>query len=133
MIAKILCTLGSAITIGFGAWHFFVPKLYKWYSYMDSSATELAVAVRATNVFFSLSLVLVGIANIIFAYGLKENIQGFLVMMIMSTILWLIRVVMQIFFPQGSMNSTLQYGMLTCFVIVFVLFLTSAILVYANM
>ena len=64
MIAKILCTLGSAITIGFGTWHFFVPKMYKWYSYMDSSATELAVAVRATNVFFSLSLVLIGIVNI---------------------------------------------------------------------
>lgn len=133
MIAKILCTLGSAITIGFGAWHFFVPKMYKWYSYMDSSATELAVAVRATNVFFSLSLVLIGIVNIIFAYGLKENVQGFFILMIMSTVLWFVRVVMQLVFPQGSMNSALQYGMLACFVIVFILFLTSAIIVYANM
>ncbi len=132
MIAKILCTLGRAITIGFGAWHFFVPKIHKWYSYIDSSATELVVAVRATNVFFSLSLVLIGVVNIVFAYGLKENIQSFFVMMIMSTILWLVRVVMQLVFPQGSVNPTLQYGMLACFVIVFMLFLISAILVYSN-
>jgi hypothetical protein len=52
---KILVTLGSSASTGFGIWHFFVPKAWNWYSYIDIAATELILAVRAINVFFSLS------------------------------------------------------------------------------
>ena len=51
--------------IGFGIWHFFVPRIWNWYSYIKPEATELFAAVRAVNFFFSLSLVLIGAANII--------------------------------------------------------------------
>jgi hypothetical protein len=56
--AKVLVTMGSTASIGFGIWHFFVPQAWNWYSYIDAEATELIVAVRAINVFFSLSLVI---------------------------------------------------------------------------
>ena len=56
IVIRILITIGSLISVGFGIWHFFVPKLWKWYSYIDSRAKELIVAVRAINIFFSLSL-----------------------------------------------------------------------------
>jgi hypothetical protein len=65
LLAKILVTIGSTASIGFGIWHFSVPKVWKWYSYIDPTATELIVAVRAINVFFSLSLVLFGIMETI--------------------------------------------------------------------
>jgi len=122
MLSKILCTIGSTITIGFGIWHFFVPRIYNWYSYIDKNAQELTAAVRAVNVFFSLSLVLIGVVNLIFAFCLKDTKQGFAVMMAMSMVLWLVRVVLQIVYPQGSMSPALQYGMLTCFIIVLLLF-----------
>ncbi len=128
MLSRILCTIGSAITIGFGAWHFFVPKAYKWYSYIDKSASELVVAVRATNVFFSLSLVLIGLVNIVFAFFLKESKQGYIVLMVMSSVLWMVRVIMQIAYPQGSINPALQYGMLASFIITFLLFAVSFVL-----
>lgn len=102
MTAKVLCTIGSVITIGFGVWHFFVPKIYNWYNYIDKSASELIIAVKAINVFFSLCLVLIGMVNIIFTYFIKDNLQGFFVMMIMSAILWLGRVVMQIVFRRAA-------------------------------
>jgi hypothetical protein len=44
--SRILITLGSAASIGFGVWHFFVPRLWDWYSYIDASATALVVAMR---------------------------------------------------------------------------------------
>ena len=62
---KILVIFGSSASIGFGIWHFFVPKAWNWYSYIDGNATELVAAVRAITAFFSLSLVLFGIVNIL--------------------------------------------------------------------
>ena len=79
--AKILVTLGSAASIGFGVWHFFVPRLWNWYSYIDASATELVVAIRAINVFFSLSLVLFGLMNLLLAYGPDKSRYAALVVL----------------------------------------------------
>jgi hypothetical protein len=81
--------VGSSASIGFGIWHFFVPKAWKWYSYIDINATELIVAVRAINVFFSLSLVLFGIINILFVYGDKSNRYSIIVMLAATCVLWI--------------------------------------------
>ena len=59
ILAKILVTFGSSASIAFGVWHFFVPRAWKWYSYIDPNATELIAAIRAINMFFSLSLVFI--------------------------------------------------------------------------
>ena len=118
LLTRILVTLGSAASIGFGIWHFFVPKMWNWYSYMDASATELVLAVRAINVFFSLSLVLFGLMNLLMAYGQRANRYSVLVVLGATCILWVARVVMQLVSPQGSMSPALQYGMLGAFVVV---------------
>lgn len=116
---KLLVIIGSAISIGFGIWHLFVPGLWKWYSYMDSSAKELIIAVRAINVFFSLSLILFGIVNILFIWGDKSNRYSMIVMLGATCILWVTRLAFQVIYPQGTINSMLQYGMLATFAVVF--------------
>lgn len=126
MLTKVLVLFGSISMIAFGIWHFFVPGIYKWYSYMSSSAPELAVAVRATNVFFSLNLVLIGIVNIIFVFA--GNRLTLIVMLGMSCILWATRVVMQLVFPQGTINPALRYGMLAAFIVIFICFAVSLII-----
>ena len=118
MFVKILVGIGSSASIGFGIWHFFVPGIWNWFSYFDSKATELVTAVRAINVFFSLSLVLFGIVNILLVYGGKSNRYSIIVMLSATCILWLTRLVMQINYPQGSINPILQYGMLSAFIII---------------
>lgn len=118
LLTKTLITLGSAVSIGFGIWHFFVPRVWHWYSYIDRSATELVVAVRAINVFFSLSLVLFGLMNLLMAYGQNANRYSVLVVLGATCALWAARVVMQLVYPQGSMHPSLQYGMLLAFVLV---------------
>jgi hypothetical protein len=115
---RIPVTLGSAVSIGFGVWHLFVPRLWDWYSYIDPSATELVVAIRAINVFFSLSLVLFGLMNLLLAYGPSTSRYAALVVLAATCILWSTRVLMQIAYPQGSMNAILQHGLLLVFTLV---------------
>jgi hypothetical protein len=110
--------IGSIASIGFGIWHFFVPKIWKWSSYIASDATELVVAVRAINMLLSLPLVLFGIVNILLVFGGRANRYSIIVMLAATCVLWLTRLVFQIIYPQGSMNSVLQYGMLSAFIIV---------------
>jgi hypothetical protein len=118
-LVKILVMIGSVASIGFGIWHFFVPEAWKWSSYIASDATELVVAVRAINVFFSLSLVLFGIVNILLVFGGRSNRYSIIVVLAATCVLWLTRLVFQLIYPQGSTNAFLQYGMLSAFIIVF--------------
>jgi len=124
-LVKILVMIGSSASIGFGIWHFFVPTAWKWYSYIDSNATELIAAIRAINAFFSLSLVLFGVVNILLVYGDKSNRYSITVVLAATSILWLTRVAFQVFYPQGSLYPGLQYGMLSAFVIVTLCYLIS--------
>ena len=128
-LVKILVMIGSSASIGFGVWHFFVPNAWKWYSYIDANATELVAAVRAINAFFSLSLVLFGIVNILLIYGDRSNRYSIIVMLAATCILWLMRVVFQVICPQGTLYPGLQYGMLSAFMIVFLCYLISLILI----
>jgi uncharacterized membrane protein len=106
------------VSIGFGVWHLFVPGLWNWYSYVDPSATELVVAIRAINILFSLSLVLFGLMNLLLAYGPGDIRYAALVVLGATCILWSARVVMQVAYPQGSTSAALQYGMLLAFALV---------------
>lgn len=118
MLVKIFVMVGSSASIGFGIWHFFMPKAWRWYSYIDSNATELVAAVRAINAFFSLSLVLFGIVNILLIYDDRSNRYSIIVILGATSLLWLTRVAFQMIYPQGSLYPGLQYGMLSAFLIV---------------
>lgn len=117
--------IGSIVSMGFGLWHLFIPKLWSWYSYMDINAKELILAVRAINVFFSVSLILFGAVNILLIYGNKSNRYSMLVVLSVTCILWMTRLVFQIIYPQGTINPFLQYGMLAAFIGVFLCYLVS--------
>jgi hypothetical protein len=117
-------SIGSICMMGFGIWHFFVPWAWNWYSYMDPQATELIVAVRAINVFFSLCLVLFGVGNLLFICIPTDRFAR-IVMLSMTTILWIVRVIFQVIYPQGSANPILQYGMLAAFGIILSCFVAS--------
>ena len=129
LLVRILVMIGSCASIGFGIWHFFVPTAWKWYSYMDVHATELIAAVRAINAFFSLSLVLFGIVNILLVYGDKSNRYSISVVLAATCVLWITRVIFQVISPQGSLYPGLQYGMLSAFVIVTLCYLIALLTV----
>jgi hypothetical protein len=41
LLVKILVMFGSNASIGFGIWHFFEPKAWNWYSYIDILAYDV--------------------------------------------------------------------------------------------
>ena len=129
LLTKTLVTLGSAASIGLGIWHFVVPRIWHWYSYIDRSATEMVLAVRAINVFFSLSLVLFGLMNLLMVYGQNANRYSMLVVLGATCALWVARVLMQLVYPQGSMYPALQYVMLLAFVLVLGCYSASLVMV----
>ena len=125
IIVKILVTIGSVASVGFGLWHLFVPTAWKWYANINSTATELVAAVRAINAFFSLSLVLFGIINILLIYGGRSNRYSIIIVLGATCVLWLTRVAFQIIYPQGSLYPGLQYGMLSAFIFISICYLFS--------
>ncbi len=127
LIVKILVIFGSSSSVVFGIWHFFVPKAWNWYAYIDSNGMELVAAVRAINTFFSLSLVLIGVINVLLIYGDWSNRYSIIVVLTATSILWLARLSFQVIYPQGSLYPGLQYGMLTAFMIVALCYLISLI------
>lgn len=128
LLTSILTTGASLASIGFGVWHFFVPKTWNWYAHISVSATELVLAVRAINAFFSLSLVLFGLMNILLVFGNRSHEYSNLVVLGASSVLWLARIVFQVIDPQGSKSHALEYGMLAAFVAVFLGYSASFVL-----
>lgn len=128
MYYKILTYAGSIVSIGFGMWHFFVPTIWKWYSYIDVKALELVLAIRATNIFFSFSLVLIGLMNIVLVSSRHSSKHTIITILAVNIILWLTRVVLQIIAPQGTINFFIQYGMLSTFVLVLILYVGALVL-----
>jgi hypothetical protein len=129
LLVKIFVMIGSSASIGFGIWHFFVPRAWKWYSYIDPNATELIVAVRAINVFFSLSLVLFGLLNLLFIFGGNSNRYSITALLAATCILWLTRTAFQVIYPQGTQYSGLQYGMLAAFAVVSLCYIISLVFI----
>jgi hypothetical protein len=131
-LVKVLVLIGSTVSMGFGVWHFFVPTWCDWYSYIDPSATELLLAVRAINAFFSLSLVLFGVVNVLLVWGGRSDKYSIVVVLAATCVLWATRVVFQLVYPQGSANPTLQYGMLAAFSVVFLCYAISLFLMVSR-
>jgi len=126
-VVKGIVILASLVSVGFGVWHFFVPAIWNWYDFIMDSSGELVIAVRAINVFFSASLVLFGLMNLAILYKNKANNYSRLVVLSASLLLWLLRVIMQLVFPQGSASGLLQYSMLLIFITVFLCYVFSLI------
>ena len=119
MLTKILTAIACTSSIGFGAWHFFVPSIWRWYDYIAPDAAELVIAVRAINVFFSLCLVLIGAGSAVIVFASRERLARIVILSI-ATLLWAARVVLQLVYPQGSASPPLQYGMLAAFIVTFI-------------
>lgn len=127
--SKILTTGASIISILFGIWHFSVPKKWKWKSYINPEATELILAIRAINIFFSLSLVLFGTIILLLIHLPTTHRNTLIIILSALSILWATRIILQIFYPQGTMSPLLKYGMLCSFTIVWMAYSTSLFLI----
>jgi hypothetical protein len=126
---QVLVVLGSGASLAFGTWHFFVPSRWKWYSYLRPEATELAIAIRAMNVLFSLSLVLSGAVTLLLLQRTARDRFPLAVVLAASCVLWTTRLALQIATPQGSFKPLLQHALSFAFLAVAACFAASFLLV----
>lgn len=92
----------SLVTVGFGAWHFFVPSAWGWYAYIAPEAGELVIAVRALNFLFSLCLVMLGLGDLVLVLRRPREPFALGLLLAASTALWSARVALQLLWPQGT-------------------------------
>lgn len=119
--------IGGAVALGFGVWHFAVPGLYRWQSYVPEAPESLVRAVDATNFFFSFSLAMIGVTSIVmpFVTDATEPISRFWLWANVG--LWTARVVFQLAKPQGGHSPGLQWGMTAAFALTDALMIVSAL------
>ena len=115
------------ITLGFGVWHYAVPAMYKWFSYMPSIPDELRNGITAANFFLSTTLTLLGAYTLVVVFTRSENIKVHLIVM---SILWLSRVVYQIVKPQGTMIPGLPMILICVFSLTALCFIIPLIMVW---
>jgi hypothetical protein len=125
-IGNVCQIVGGAVELGFGLWHFAVPGLYRWQSYVPDAPESLVEAVSATNFFFSFSLSLMGAANIVMPLIADQNTPAGRYWLWTNVALWSGRAAYQVIKPQGSHDPALQWGMLAAFLLTDALFAAAA-------
>lgn len=119
--------LGGAAALGFGVWHFMVPDLYRWWSYVPDAPQTLVEAVEATNFFFSLTLSLVGAVNVAMPLLADSAAPAGRLWLWTNVGLWTTRLAYQLIKPQGSHEPALRWGMTAAFTLIDALFLFAAL------
>jgi magnesium-transporting ATPase (P-type) len=84
-VIQVLYITGLALSASIGIWHFFVPEMFQWYSYIPSEYENLIVGIDWTNFFFSMllsgySIILILMRKKVFSYEASTLVMyGFMV------------------------------------------------------
>ena len=76
---KVLYYTGMTMSMLMGVWHFFVPWMFQWYSYIPSEYEVLKVSINWVNLCFSLflfgiSLIMLLGGKKVLAYNKEANV-----------------------------------------------------------
>ena len=113
---------GASISMLVGLWHFTVPWLFGWASYIPYAT--LVVSINYVNLCFS--FLLSGLRLLLLLWGKKVFAKNKEAVVIYGFILllWIFRMVMAIVCPcPPESNVWMSYGQLGCSVLVFLLLL----------
>jgi hypothetical protein len=102
-----------------GIWHFTVPYLYKWYSYIPEAPIEIIRSIDWINYFFSLFLTGISIILIVFKNKIFKKNKELLVFYGFFVFVWLNRVIITIILPMDY--NIIFIGQLIVFIIIFII------------
>lgn len=91
--------IGVSLSLLVGIWHFFVPLMFQWYSYISSEYYNLIVGIDWTNLCFS--FLLCGVSVILIFWGNKVfsiNTEA-ITLYSFLTFVWLFRFLIAVFEP----------------------------------
>jgi len=89
---KILYSIGLIFSAVIGIWHFSVPYLYQWYSYIQSEYKFLKVGIDWINFFFSLFLTGISLLLLFFKKKIFGGNKDLLVIYGFMVFVWFCRV-----------------------------------------
>ena len=98
-IIKSLYYIGTTLSMLVGIWHFFVPWMFQWYSYIPDEYETLIVGIDWTNFFFSLLLTGLSLLLIIFGKKTFDGNNDVLVFYGFLVFVWLCRVAITFIVP----------------------------------
>ena len=119
LYARILMLIGLVISTGVGIWHFLVPYIYDWYSYIPDAPKNIIVSIDWINLLFSLLLTGNSILLIIFHQNISEKERFAVVQYGFLVFVWLVRIIVTIVHPWAY--DWMFVGQLIAFLIVFAL------------
>ena len=128
--SKVFYYIGVLMSMLMGVWHFFVPRMFQWYSYIPREYEVLVVSINWVNLCFS--LLLSGISLILLLWHKKVlacnqeaiTIYGFLV------IVWIFRVIIAIINPcPPEANVWLSYGQFAASVFIMIMLLVPFVVI----
>ena len=90
---------GMILSLAVGIWHFFVPWLYQWYSYIPQQYQNLIVGIDYTNLCFSLLLSGISFILIIWHKKVFAKNKETMVIYVFLIFVWLFRVALTIIEP----------------------------------
>ena len=96
---KVVYYIGVSLSLSVGLWHFFVPLMFKWYSYIPGEYRNLVVGIDWTNLCFS--FLLCGVSLLLLFWGKKVfamNVEAITVYCFL-VLTWLFRVLLSVCEP----------------------------------
>ena len=130
---RLTAALGLAIHLGFGVWHFFMPRRCGWYDQLAGMPAELTNAVGAANFFLAVTMLLLGLGVlgvIIWSWG---NTRGVTFALGGMALLWALRAGYQLLRPLGTAIPGLGVILLVVFCLTAACFAVPAALVHRSL
>ena len=116
---KILYMIGLLLSACIGLWHFTVPYLYEWYSYIPDAPIEIIRSIDWINYFFSLLLTGLSIILLVFKNKIFNRNKEILVFYGFLVFVWLNRIFITILLPMNY--NVMFFGQLIGFIIIFII------------
>ena len=96
---EILYIIGLILSAAVGLWHFSVPYLFQWYSYIPNEYESLIVGIEWINFFFSLLLSGYSLLLIFFRKKIFSGNKDLFIMYGFMVFVWFCRVVITFIKP----------------------------------
>lgn len=118
---KYALNLGLIISFGLGVLHFFIPHIFKWYSYIPDAPRSLIVSIDWLNFFFSLLLSGFSLLLLIFQNEIRKRLRGVFEFYVLFVMLWLARAVMTYMNPWNNDFQMIDKIQISSFSFIFLL------------
>jgi len=116
---KILYIIGLLLSACIGIWHFTVPYLYKWYSFIPNAPIEIIRSIDWINYFFSLFLTGLSVILLVYKNKIFNKNKEILVFYGFLVFVWLNRIFITILLPMNY--NVMFFGQLIGFIIIFII------------